>query len=556
MLAWLSILVALFQTPQAPPPPQVPSGGFAIPGPARDAAATEKKGTAVIKGHVRSADGRALRRTAIAVRGAGLSNPRTGSTGLDGEYEIRELPAGRYTITASRGGYLRAEYGQRHYGEPGTPVDVADGAILESVDFAMERAGIVSGRVIDELGEPVANAQVWLQQMRFYEGRRKLVPLASARTDDTGLYRLASIAPGEYFVIAYFRETWASDDNKQTLGYAPSYFPNTAAVAEAQRLKVVAGQEAGGIDIALVPGRAAAISGTVTAVDGAPLAGASVSLGQEITGPNGASMSSIGSARAAADGTFTVRNIPPGEYQLRASGSVGDRAPETASMTVTLSGRDLDGIVLGGNRGGLVMGRLVTDTGAPLPRGALRVTTTSATFERSMGSPPAKEDGLAGTDGAFARRAPAGPAFIRVFGQPPGWALKQVVAAGRDATDVPVEILPEQTIADVTVVISNRLPAVTGRLTGGRDAGGTVLLVPAAPALWIEASGALRSARPDRTGGFKFDNVRPGEYLVVAVERMETWQLNDPEFLGTLREKAKRIAVADDPVSIDLQVIR
>ena len=546
MLAWLTVLLILQQQPPPPPAPPV------MP---RDSGIADKKGTAVIKGHVRSAEGRPLRRTSIAVRGPGLTNGRTASTGLDGEYEIRELPAGRFTITASRGGYLRAEYGQRQYGDQGTPVDVADGAVLETIDFTMERAGIVSGRVIDELAEPVANAQVWLQQMRFYEGRRKLVPLASGRTDDTGLYRIASIAPGEYLVVAYFRETWASDDNKQTLGYAPSFFPNTATAAEAQRVKVVAGQEAGAIDIALVAGRAAAISGTVTAMDGAPLVGASVSLGQEISGPNGASMSSIGSARAAGDGTFTIRNIPPGEYQLRATGSVADRAPETASSTVILSGRDLDGLVLGGNRGGLLTGRLVTDNGAPLPRGALRVITSSATFERSMGSSPPKEDGLAAADGAFARRAPAGPAFIRVSGTPPGWALKQVVIAGRDSTETPVDLLPEQTIADVTVVISNRLPAVTGRLAGARDAGGTVLLVPASPALWFEASGAMRSARPDRTGGFKFENVRPGDYLVVAVDRMETWQLNDPEFLAPLREKAKRIAVADESVSVDLEVV-
>jgi len=267
-------------------------------------------------------------------------------------------------------------------------------------------------------------------------------------------------------------------------------------------------------------------------------------------------MSMITSSRAGPDGTFTVRNIPPGEYQLRATGSVADRAPETASMTVSLSGRDLDGIVLGGNRGGLVTGRLATDSGAPLPRGALRVITSSATFERSMGSSPSQEDGLAGADGAFARRAPAGPAFIRVSGTPPGWALKQVVIAGRDNTETPVDIQSEQTIADVTVVMSNRLPAVTGRLAGAREGAGTVLLVPAAPSLWFEASGALRSARPDRTGGFKFDNVRPGDYLVVAVDRMETWQLNDPEFLAPLREKGKRISVGEAPVSIDLQVIR
>ena len=548
---WMVLLAMLLgaAVPQAPAAP----GTQLRP---RDAAAADNKGTAVIKGRVRSPDGRPLRRAAVSVRGPGIPNGRIASTGLDGEYEIGEVPAGRYTMTATRGGYLRTEYGQRHHGEQGTPVEVAEGAVLDAIDFTLERAGVVSGRVTDESGEAVANAQVWLQQMRFYEGRRKLVPLASARTDDTGLYRISSIAPGEYVAVAFFRETWASDDNKETLGYAPSYAPGTANPGEAQRVKVVAGQEAAAADIALVPGRAAALSGTVIGADGAPLANASVRVEQEIMGPSGGSMSMIGTTRAGADGAFVLRSIPPGDYQLRATGTAGDRAPESASTAIVVAGRDIDGIVLGGNRGGLVTGRLVTDTGGPLPAGALRVTTSSATFERANASAPPNEDGLAGAEGRFTRRAPAGSAFIRTSGQPPGWALKQVLIGGRDHTDAPVDIHPEQTLGDVTVVISNRLPAVSGRVTDARDAGGPVLLIPADPARWLEGSGALRSARPDHTGRFRFDNVRPGDYLAVAVERMETWQLNDPEFLLPLREKAAKLAVADEPVAIDLRVIR
>jgi protocatechuate 3,4-dioxygenase beta subunit len=546
-----AILAGLAQLPPPPPSPPVRQQSPLT----RDGAAADRKGTAVIRGRVRSADGRALRRAAVSIRGGGLSTAKTVSTGLDGEYEIGEVPAGRYTVAATRGGYLRAEYGQRHYGEQGTPLEVADGATLDEVDLTMERAGIVSGRVTDETGEAVANAQVWVQQTRFYEGRRRLVPLASARTDDTGLYRIASIAPGDYVVAAYFRETWASDDNKETLGYAPSFSPGTASPGEAQRVKVVAGQEAAAIDIMLVPGRAAAISGTVITADGAPLSGASVGLTQEIMGPGGGSMSMIGNSRAAADGTFTLRSIPPGEYQLRATGSPGDGAPQTAWTTIAVAGTDLQGIVLGGNTGGLVTGRLVADAGARLPAGALGVNTRSATFERSQSSTPPDEDGRAGTDGTFTRRAPAGPAFIRPFGLPSGWALKQVVVGGRDQTDTPVDIHPGQTLADVTVVISNTLPAVSGRVTNAREAG-PVILVPADPARWFEASGALRTARPDGGGKFRFDNVRAGDYLLVAVDRMETWQLNDPDFLHPLREKATKITVAEETVTFDLQVVR
>src|SRR5687767_8936775 len=143
---WI-VLCAMLLGSAAGQPPVSPSPS---PPQTRDGSPADRKGTAVIKGHVRGADGRALRRAAVSVRGAGLTNARIVSTGLEGEYEIPELPPGRYTVAATRGGYLRAEYGQRHHGEQGTPVEVAAGATLEKIDLVMERAGVVSGRVTDE----------------------------------------------------------------------------------------------------------------------------------------------------------------------------------------------------------------------------------------------------------------------------------------------------------------------------------------------------------------------------------------------------------------------
>ena len=540
-------------------PPQPPAARPAQP---RDAT-PEKKGTAVLKGHVKTADGRVLRRAQISVRGTALPNGRTASTGLEGEYEIRELPAGRYTIAAARSGFLPGQYGQRRYGEQGKPLEVADGATIDSVDFTLERAGVISGRVTDETGEPVANASIYSLQSQFYRGRRQFVPvtagMAHATTDDSGLYRLTPVPPGDYVVLATFRETWVSDDkDKQTLGYAPSYFPGTASVADAQRIKLAAGQEASAIDFSLVPGRTAAISGTVTAVDGAPLAGARVALRQEMMGPTGGTVSFAGTARVAADGTFKLRDIAPGEYLLEASGAAGDRGSESVSMPLTVLGPDIDGLTLRADAGGLVAGRVVTDSGEALPASATRVVTQGATFSRS-GSPVAPvEDGLAAADGRFVRRGPTGPAFVRVSGLPPGWALKRVQIGDREVTDVAIEIRAGVTLPDVTVVVGNRLAAIDGTVTDarGRAGDGPVVLFPADAAKWHEAAGSLRSARPDQAGKYRFETVRPGDYLIAAVEQMEPWQVNDPEFLTALRDRATKVTIGDGPATLDLKVIR
>jgi protocatechuate 3,4-dioxygenase beta subunit len=535
----------------------------ARPAQSRDTSA-EKKGSAVLKGHVKTADGRVLRRAQVSVRGTALPSPRTASTGLEGEYEIGELPAGRYTITASRSGFLASQYGQRRYGDQGKPLEVADGVTIDSIDFMLERAGVISGRVTDEAGEPVANASIYCLQSQFYRGRRQFIPVAAsvpghATTDDAGMYRLTSVAPGEYVVMAKFSETWVTDDReKQTFAYAPSYFPGTANAADVQRIKVAAGQEAGAIDFSLVAARAATISGSVTAADGAPLGGAHVGLTQEVVGPSGGSIFLPANVQAATDGTFTLRNIAPGQYILRASGPAGDRGVESATMELTVAGADIRGLTLGADAGGLVAGRVVTDSGEALPSSDTRVATQSAIFDRSNVPIPPAEDGRAGADGRFIRRGPTGPAFVRIGGLPPGWALKRVQIGERDVTDSPVEIRAGQTVADIAIVISNRLAGLGGTVTDarGRPAGAPVVLFPADPAKWHELAGSLRSARPDQAGKYRFDTVRPGDYLIVAVEEMEPWQVNDPEFLTALRDRAAKITIGGEPVTLDLRVTR
>ena len=267
-------------------------------------------------------------------------------------------------------------------------------------------------------------------------------------------------------------------------------------------------------------------------------------------------MSSVTSGRTGADGSFALRNIPPGQYQLRASGAAGDRGTESASVTITLQGTDIEGLVISADNGALMTGHMVTDSGKKLPAGTLRVATQSATFDRSQLNVPPAQDGLVAADGGFTRKVPSGQAFVRP-NIPSGWALKQVTIGGQDYTDVPYDFRAGQALDDASVVISDRLPSVSGQATGAKGpATGPVLLVPADASRWWEASGALQRARPDATGRYRFDSVRPGSYLLVAIEQMQPWQLYDPEFLEALREKATKLTVDADPITMDLQVVR
>src|SRR5947208_4739313 len=102
----------------------------------RDSA--KEKGTASIKGKVIAADtGKAMRRVQISLSSPDISESRSMSTTAQGVFEFKDLPAGRYTISATRPGFLRVQYGQRRPGEPGRAVVVADHQRVENLDMSL-----------------------------------------------------------------------------------------------------------------------------------------------------------------------------------------------------------------------------------------------------------------------------------------------------------------------------------------------------------------------------------------------------------------------------------
>ncbi len=547
LIAVLSLIAAAQQAPPAgmtsPPQRMQP----------RDPA-TEKKGTATIKGRVTSGDsGRPLRRVQVRLTAPELTEPRTTSTNLQGAYEFADLPEGRYTLSVSRSGYLSLQYGQRRPGEPPKPLQVSDGQAVEKLDFALPRSGVISGRLSDETGDAFAGVAVYAMQTQFFQGRRSLVPISmGGRSDDAGQYRLVGLSPGDYVVMATIRETWTTDGKeKQVFAYAPSYFPGTASAADATRVKVGIGQEVGGIDMSLQPMRAANVSGTALASDGTPLSGGNIGLSQEIVGPSGGSFMGMGGTTIAADGSWKLREVPPGEFQLTArSAGNRDKPTETAAMTLVVQGTDMEGIVLSADPGGTLTGRLVTHDGSPLPvsRGPLRVGgQTTVPGRRSQGVPVGDTNGVVGSTGDFTLKGVSGPSMVRVSPLPPGWAIKSIEVGDKDYADTPLEITGGREVDGARIVLSNRFPVLSGQITDekGNPAEGTVLLFPADASKWLEAAGTARIARPDQSGHFKLESVRPGDYFAAALEYVQQWQVNDPEFLEDLRVKATRVALEE-----------
>src|SRR5687768_2074317 len=114
-----------------------------------------KTGTGRIRGRVVSGEtGSPLRRAQVRISGPEIG-AKTALTDSEGRFEFRELPAGRFTVNATKSGFVTVQYGQTRPFESGKAIELTEGQVLEKTDLSMPRGSVISGRILDEFGDPV-----------------------------------------------------------------------------------------------------------------------------------------------------------------------------------------------------------------------------------------------------------------------------------------------------------------------------------------------------------------------------------------------------------------
>jgi len=171
----------------------VVGGVTALPQPPpRDPRAKPVTGTGSIAGRVTAADtGAPVRRAIVTLNGP--PRPRSTYTDSEGRYRFADLPAGTYHVLVNPGSH-RAGYQPTPYGPSGggfgmrgrqRPIELGDGQRTEDVDVALQRTGVIAGRVTDADGEPAARVQIgacgsWLGTSRPRQALRRPTISASS----------------------------------------------------------------------------------------------------------------------------------------------------------------------------------------------------------------------------------------------------------------------------------------------------------------------------------------------------------------------------------------
>ncbi len=528
------------QDPGTTTAPAAPAGG--APGTtssSRSTSATRTSGTAVIRGRVvRSDTGQPLRGAQVRVFAEG---PYAVLTDESGRYEISGLPAGRHTLAASKGGFVQMAHGQRRPYGTGRPLTIADGQALERIDFSLPPGGVITGRIVDEAGEPIVRATVSVMRIAFANGRRQPTGVGGAQTDDRGEFRIFGLPRGEYLVQASLGTP--NDVTGLRLGYAPTFYPGTPTQAEAQRIAIKAGEEIAGISFALSRQRTASISGVVRNPDGSSTMAFVMARDNSV---NALMMGADGFAVARADGAFQMSNLPPGSYVLEARSAIN---PDTESgrTEVVLSGRDVTGVVIDINKGVTARGHIRFDTGAP-PKGLnpKQVLVAAESLEPGeMGTnrtPPSLRD-----DWSFDFIVLSGRRTLRATVLQGEWSTKSISVNGTDVTDAGIEFRNAD-VDGIEIVLTQQKTDLSGRVTDSRGAtvnNATVIAFADDPDKWSPMTRRVQSAQLDQEGRFRIERLPPGDYLVVAVDELEPGEEFDPELLEQFRRLATRATLRD-----------
>ncbi len=528
-------------------------------------AAAPAAGTATIRGHVYAADtGEPLRKAQVRIVANEIRENRIATTDEHGAYEFTDVRPARYVVFASKGSYVQVSYGQVRPTDAPKPLEVLDRQIVERLDLALPRGGVITGRVIDDFGEPMSDVTVSVLRYQFIQGRRTLVPAGRmASTNDLGEFRIFGVPPGQYYLSATWRNAMApaapnANSLLERLAYPTTFFPGTTDAASAQRLSVAAGREITDVVLVLRATKAARVSGTATGADGKPMSPAMVMVMRTA----GMGMDMAGNAQVKPDGSFVVNALAPGEYTLRVSraGAPGD-GPETATASVTVSGEDLSDVHLVAAKPSTATGRVVVDpaTAQQLPR-TLSLAFFPAQFAGGFMPMPPPPPARVNDDYTFVVKAAPGAWRVTLGGfslPPAGVYVKAVRVNGVDVTDSGVEVRANEDLSGIEVELTTNTTTVTGLVTSGVDPVKEYIVVvfPQDKQKWSGASRYVSTSRPDQDGRFKMVGLPPGDYYAVAVDHVEPGQWNDPEFLESVRPRASIFSLMEgETKTVDLKL--
>jgi protocatechuate 3,4-dioxygenase beta subunit len=454
-------------------------------------------------------------------------------TDASGHYRI-DLPADTFLVSATD--YSGWQSVTRWYPDATTPDSAKPVVIRENIDLSdinfrlpiVASNGIISGKVTDEAGNPIAGAFI----EAYFANFDSLLRRGSATiSEKDGSYKITKLEAGKYLVLAQARNQWS---------YAIEWYQNASTPDSATPVPVTEDQVTTGIDFTLdLPKIAGSISGIVTSSQGAPLADVFVqatswlSTKDSLNVTRGSASGFWGYAYTDASGHYRI-DLPADTVLVSATYYSGWQSvtrwypdattPDSAKPVIVQKNVDLVDInfrlpIVASNS--VISGKVADESGQPLVGAFIDITPPGRTDD---GVWPIWAYGVTDSSGNYAiANLPAGEYIVHAqYWENYSFGEQWYQNAARREEATPVKVEESQKVGDIdfTLKLHPMYGSIYGRVTA--DADGS----PIARA-YLEISPVNRdylrgapiafwnwNTTTNERGEYRLDFLPEGEYLV------------------------------------------
>jgi hypothetical protein len=488
-----------------------------------------------------------------------MANALSAVTDAAGKFRIENIDPGDYSLMLRKGGFLMP---RAYYGMSARILKLTEGASLTGLRYALRPQAIITGRVLDDEGEPVQNVFVMLLRYRYDRGANRATQgVRPQQTNDRGEFRFTDVQSGKYYLMADVRRMGMtggappdapSAANAPRTAFVSTYFPNAPEFAQAAAIEVQPGQELSGRDIALRKEKVVKVSGKVVDASGAPAKNSSVNL-TPVEGALG-----VGGVFAPVDekGAFSSDKVPPGQYNAQAHSWSGDTNAQSAAVPVAVGDAGLEGLVL-------QIQPALEAKGAFVLEGSERKDFGFTGFSVNLSSAGDNDFyggyGQAKSDGTFTMTGIAPGRFtVNVYAGSGEGYIKSILLGSEDVYGKEVDG-SAVAAGGLKIVIRLDSAALSGtvEIPDERKAAlraPTVVLLPADAHL--RDAEQRHVAQFNQNNGYDLKNLRPGDYIAFALEACDYASLQDPEVLAAIAGKGTKVTLAaNEAKSLDLKIL-
>jgi hypothetical protein len=437
-------------------------------------------------------------------------------TAEDGRFEFH-VGAGKYALHGAKRGFIAGDYNEHE--QFSTAIVTGAGLNTEELILKLAPSAALVGKVLDESGDPVRQAQVTLWRDDHSAGLSRIVRFRIETTDDRGAYEFTPLDSGSYF-LSVTTSPWyavhppsmvqegmlpAAVDRSLDVVYPTTFYEGATEAEDASPIPIRGGDRLE-LDFRLIPVPAVHV---FFHTDQKPENGYQMPFLQRRIF-DGVEIQNPGDSQMVAPGVFQIATAP-GKYDVRLSGP--DMGSKMMEVDINQDRQELTPS----------SGEALSSVSASvhLPGDETQSPQLFLMFRDPQRRTVAARQ-VSGEGKVDFGEIPAGTYDLQV-GSPDGmFSVARISSEGRDTSGHTLKVTPGSTLSvDLYLVGGSASVEGFAKRAGKPVAGAMIVLVPKHP----EANRELfRRDQSDLDGSFTLQNVVPGSYTVTAIA--DGWDLD------------------------------